>query len=182
MQPRGPATPAGEAGPLDGETHARVLDHQTSGLIQGISERGLHLVRVRAPAGGERHAPGTSLELEALNVLGTTRHRDLSTMAQAELQEVIKGILIDHPDVCLSFYNRAGNLTLKKHAFTLLPGIGDAKAMSMVQERGRTGWDAIDKLDEACQIDAAGLLSERLCQEVADRHMTPSLLDLLIRA
>jgi predicted nucleic acid-binding OB-fold protein len=182
MQSRGPAAPAGEAGPLDEETHARVLDHQTSGLIQGISEKGLHLVRMRAPASGSRHAPGTSLELESVNVLGTTRHRDLSSMAHAELQEVVKGILTDHPEVCLAFYNRAGNLTLKKHAFTLLPGIGDSKAMAMVQARGRTGWEAIEALDADCQIDAAQLLSERLCSEIVDRHMTPNLLDLLIRA
>ena len=39
MQPRGHSSPADEDGPLDGETHARVLDHQSSGLIQAITER-----------------------------------------------------------------------------------------------------------------------------------------------
>jgi predicted nucleic acid-binding OB-fold protein len=182
MQPRAPSAPAGESGPLDEETHARVLDHQNSGMIQGISEKGLHLVRIRSSAGGSPHIPGTSIELEGMNVLGTTRHRDLSVMAQSELHEVVKAILTDNPEVCLSFYNRAGNLTLKMHAFQLLPGIGNSKAISMVEIRGRTGWDTIASLDEACQIDAADLLADRLCQEIADPHMTPNLLDLLIRA
>ena len=182
MQPRGPSTPAGEPGPLDEETHARVLDHQPSGMIQGISEKGLYLVRMRAPVDGNSHVPGTSIELETVNVLGTTRHRDLSVMSQAELQSVVKTILCDNPEVCLSFYNRAGNLTLKMHAFQLLDGIGKSKAISMVEIRGRTGWETIASLDEACQIDAADLLANRLCQEIADPHMTPNLLDLLIRA
>jgi predicted nucleic acid-binding OB-fold protein len=182
MQPRGPSTPAGEPGPLDEETHARVLDHQPSGMIQGISEKGLYLVRMRAPVDGNSHVPGTSIELESVNVLGTTRHRDLSVMSQAELQGVVKTILCDNPEVCLSFYNRAGNLTLKMHAFQLLDGIGKSKAISMVEIRGRTGWETIASLDEACQIDAADLLANRLCQEIADPHMTPNLLDLLIRA
>jgi predicted nucleic acid-binding OB-fold protein len=182
MQPRGPSTPAGEPGPLDEETHARVLDHQPSGMIQGISEKGLYLVRMRAPVDGNSHVPGTSIELETVNVLGTTRHRDLSVMSQAELQGVVKTILCDNPEVCLSFYNRAGNLTLKMHAFQLLDGIGKSKAISMVEIRGRTGWETIASLDEACQIDAADLLANRLCQEIADPHMTPNLLDLLIRA
>ena len=182
MQPRGPSAPAGEPGPLDEETHARVLDHQLSGMIQGISEKGLHLVRIRSAASGSPQAPGTSIELEGVNVLGTTRHRDLSVMAQSELHNVVKNILIDNPEVCLSFYNRAGNLTLKMHAFQLLPGIGNSKAISMVEIRGRTGWETIASLDEACQIDAADLLADRLCQEIADPHMTPNLLDLLIRA
>ena len=42
--------------------------------------------------------------------------------------------------------------------------------------------ETIASLDEACQIDAADLLANRLCQEIADPHMTPNLLDLLIRA
>ena len=33
MQPRGHSSPADEDGPLDGETHARVLDHQPSGPL-----------------------------------------------------------------------------------------------------------------------------------------------------
>jgi len=182
MQPRDPAGPAAEPGPLDEETHARVLDHQPSGMIQGISEKGLYLIRIRSSAGSTTHLPGTAVELENVNVLGMTRHRDISVMAQAELHSVVKSILSDNPEVCLSFYNRAGNLTLKMHAFQLLDGIGKSKAISMVETRGRTGWETIASLDEVCQIDAADLLANRLCQEIADPHMTPNLLDLLIRA
>tara|TARA_B110000438_G_scaffold294738_1_gene336610 strand:+ start:3277 stop:3825 length:549 start_codon:yes stop_codon:yes gene_type:complete len=182
MQPSTPSSPAGDPGPLDGETHARILDHQLSGMIQGISEKGLFLIRIRATAGSSTHPPGTVIELEGVNVLGTTRHRDLSVMAQSELHGVVKAILTDNPEVCLSFYNRAGNLTLKMHAFQLLPKIGNSKALSMVEIRGRTGWETIAALDEACQIDAADLLADRLCQEIVDPHETPNLLDLLIRA
>ena len=182
MQPRDPAGPAAEPGPLDEETHARVLDHQPSGMIQGISEKGLHLVRIRSPAGATTHQPGTQVELESVHVLGMTRHRDLSSISQSVLHGVVKNILTDNPEVCLSFYNRARNLTLKMHAFQLLPGIGKSKAISMAEIRGRTGWETIASLDEACQIDAADLLANRLCQEIADPHMTPNLLDLLIRA
>ena len=182
MQPRDSTGPAGEPGPLDEETHARVLDHQPSGMIQAISEKGLYLIKIRSPAGSSSHSPDTLIELEGVNVLGTTRHRDLSVMAQSELHEVVKSNLTANPDVCLSFYNRAGNLTLKMHAFQLLPGIGNSKAISMVEIRGRTGWDTIASLDEACQIDAADLLADRLCQEIVDPHTTPNLLELLIRA
>ncbi|MEE2759125.1 MAG: DUF655 domain-containing protein [Candidatus Thermoplasmatota archaeon] len=182
MQSRGPPSPGDDAGPLDGETHARVLDHQPSGLIQAITEKGMYLIRMRASVDGANHSAGTLIELESVNVLGTIRHRDLSSIGQSNLHDVVKGILSDNPEVCLSFYNRAGNLTLKMHAFQLLDGIGKSKALSMVEIRGRVGWETIASLDEACQIDAADLLANRLCQEIEDPHMTPNLLDLLIRA
>ncbi len=182
MQSRNPSGPSGEIDPLESETNARILDHQPNGMIQGITEKGLYLIRIRTAAIGNTHSPGTSVELDTVNVLGRTRHRDLTVMAQAELRGVVKGILSDNPEMCLAFYNRAGNLTLKMHSFQLLTGIGNSKALSMVEIRGRTGWDSIEALDEACEIDSADLLAERLCQEIADSHMTPNLLELLIRA
>tara|TARA_B100001996_G_scaffold178411_1_gene136232 strand:- start:4096 stop:4647 length:552 start_codon:yes stop_codon:yes gene_type:complete len=183
MHSRSPSGPSGDIDPLENETNARVLDHQPNGMIQAITENGLYLIRIRtAVAAGQTHSPGTSLELSTVNVLGRTRHRDLTVMAQAELKEVVKGVLTDCPEMCLSFYNRAGNLTLKMHSFQLLNGIGNSKALSMVEERGRTGWETIQALDEACEIDSADLLADRLCQELADSHMTPNLLELLIRA
>ena len=190
MQPRAPAPSSGDDDPLAKETHARVLDHQSNGMIQGITEIGLHLVKLRVPVQDSVHISGTRLSIreseddseESATLLGTTRHRDLSSMAQSELMEVVKKILVDLVAPCLAFYNRAGNLTLKMHAFQLLPGIGNSKARSMVEARGRVGWETIEALDEACQIDSAGLLADRLVQEIVDRHMTPSLLDLLIRA
>ena len=103
MQPRGHSSPADEAGPLDGETHARVLHHQPSGLIQAITENGMHLIRMRAPVNGESHTSATVIELGAVNVLGTVRHRDLSSIAQSSLHAVVKGILSYNAEVCLSF-------------------------------------------------------------------------------
>ena len=78
MQPRGPSSPAGEPGPLDEETHARVLDHQLSGMIQAISEKGLHLIRIRAAA-GSTHTPGTRIELEDVRFSGKLKRRRLSS-------------------------------------------------------------------------------------------------------
>lgn len=162
--------------PLATETHARVLDAGPSGAF-ALTENNLFLVRPRdATSGlgaGERFELGTA---------GMCRFADLSAPAKDALQSTMETIMRDLPEKYLAFYNRAGHLTLKKHAFTLLPGIGDAKALAMAELRGREGWEDFAALDEACGIDGVSQLAERLCQEVADRHMTPRLLDLLIRA
>ena len=91
---------------MDGETQARVLDHQPSGLIQAITEKGMYPIRMRASVDGASHAAGTMIELGTVNVLGTVRHRDLSSIAQSSLHGAVKNILTDNPEVCLSFYNR----------------------------------------------------------------------------
>ena len=72
-------------------------------------------------------------------------------------------------------------MSLKFHAFQLLPGIGNSKALQMVKERGVTGWNACDEVDEACGIESVRLLAERYVKEMEDVAQTPRLLDLLVR-
>ena len=82
----------------------------------------------------------------------------------------------------IGFYNRANNLSLKFHAFQLLPGIGNSKAIQMVQARGLAGWSSFEEIDEACGIDSVRLLAERYLKEMRDVAQTPRLLDLLVRS
>ncbi len=70
---------------------------------------------------------------------------------------------------------------MKMHAFELLPGVGNKKAMDMVASRGRVGWDSFSQLDADCNINSAELLSKRFVSEIEDRSLQPRLLDLLLR-
>jgi predicted nucleic acid-binding OB-fold protein len=71
---------------------------------------------------------------------------------------------------------------LKFHSFQLLPGIGNSKAIQMVQARGLAGWSSFEEIDEACGIDSVRLLAERYLMEMRDVAQTPRLLDLLVRS
>jgi predicted nucleic acid-binding OB-fold protein len=73
-------------------------------------------------------------------------------------------------------------MSLKYHAFQLLPGIGNSKALQMVQLRGISGWSDFAAVDEACGIDSARLLAERYVMEMEDDAQTPRLLDILVRS
>jgi predicted nucleic acid-binding OB-fold protein len=73
-------------------------------------------------------------------------------------------------------------MSLKYHSFQLLPGIGNAKALQMVQLRGIVGWSDFAAVDEACAIDSARLLAERYVKEMEDDAQTPRLLDILLRS
>ncbi len=79
-----------------------------------------------------------------------------------------------------AFFNVAGNMSLKQHAFELLQGVGNKKAMQMVEARGSTGFESLTALNEACNIDAGELLAKRFLSELEDRNIQPRLLDLLL--
>ena len=158
-------------------------------MVYCICEGGLYTIRVRARAGCGPLLAGDRLTLptedgeggDVATILGGARYRDMPAGAQAVISDVVLDLIRDLPDKFLAFYNRAGNLSRKFHAFQLLPGIGPSKALQMVEGRGRLGWDTLDAVDEACKIDSAQLLMERLVEELKDPQMTPSLLDHVVR-
>ena len=179
--------------PWDSEESCRVLSQQGSGegggVVYCICEGGLYTIRVRARAGCGPLMPGDRLALptedgeseEIATILGGARYRDMPAGAQAVITDVVHDLIRDLPDKFLAFYNRAGNLSRKFHAFQLLPGIGPSKALQMVEGRGRLGWDTFEDVDESCKIDSAQLHTDRLVEELKDPQMTPSLLENVVR-
>ena len=169
----------------------RVIDHpETDAAIVVVTEPALHVIRLRPKPDSAIQMVGDRIYMGidhtqrdvVQDVLGFARIRDLSNTASIELPIVIQQIIEESPDVFIQqFFNRAGNLSLKMHAFELLPGVGNKKAMEMVASRGRVGWENFAQLNEDCNINAAELLAKRFVSEIEDRGLQPRLLDLLLR-
>ena len=160
MQPGGQSEPEEDGPePFDSETHLRILEVQErrpfGHEVHCLSEPSMHLVRARVnDHGGLSNGSRIELNSDGLGPLSEVRHRDLSASANGELTEAIMGVISVDSERHLGFYNRANNLSLKMHAFQLLPGIGNAKALQMVQIRGIVGWSNFDEVDEACGINS----------------------------
>jgi len=86
-----------------------------------------------------------------------------------------------NPDPHLGFFNRANNISLKVHAFQLLPGVGSSTAQSWVKIRGQNGWVDLAEVSEKLGVEVVDLLAERYIGELADPAEVPCLLDLLVR-
>ena len=169
----------------------RVIDHpEVDAAIVVVTEPALHVIRLRPKPGAEVQMVGNRIYMGidhsqrevVQDVLGFARIRDLSNAASTELPIEIQQMIEDAPEVFIQqFFNRAGNLSLKMHAFELLSGVGNKKAMEMVASRGRVGWENFAQLNEDCNINAAELLAKRFVSEIEDRGLQPRLLDLLLR-
>lgn len=179
------------ADPLLTVEWCRVIDHpEADSAIVVVTEPALHVIRLRPKPGAALQMVGARIYMGidhskrevVQDVLGFARIRDLSNSANQEMPIVIQQIIEDSPEVFIQqFFNRAGNLSLKMHAFELLPGVGNKKAIEMVSSRGRVGWDSFAQLNEDCNINAAELLARRFVSEIEDRGLQPRLLDLLLR-
>lgn len=169
----------------------RVIEHpEAGGVIVVVTEPALHVIRLRPKANSGLQAVGARIFMGidhskrevVQDILGFARIRDLSNGASIELPIVIQQIIEDSPEVFVQqFFNRAGNLSLKMHAFELLSGVGSKKALEMVASRGRVGWESFAQLNEDCGINAPELLAKRFVSEIEDRSLEPRLIDLLLR-
>ena len=172
---------------LSGETSVLVLDildRNPSGFeLQGLSSPSMYLVRARIDD-DKINSPGVNVETNSgsIGALSEIRFKDLTAQSSSSIIDAVLDSVNSDPDRHLGFYNRANNLSLKYHAFQLLPGIGNSKAMQMVKERGGSGWSDFGQIDKSCGIDSAKLLAERYVGEMQDPSESPSLLELLVRS
>ena len=172
------------------EQWARIIDHDlATNVAVAVTESKLLLCRLQPKTGLEqllttaRVYIGTdnSQREHIENVLGMTNLGRLANHIKADLPLVIQIFIEENEKHFISaFFNVAGNMSLKQHAFELLAGVGNKKAMQMVEARGSSGFESFQSLTEACNIDAGELLAKRFLSELDDRNIQPRLLDLLL--
>ena len=181
-----------EVDPLDGVEWVRVLDQEKDdGEICTISGQGMLVLRIAPIAGLGPISANTRIYIGNdyskrdifSELLGFSRIRSLSSRAKLEMPVVIESIIADDAAGYIArFFNRAGNLSLKKHAFELLQGVGNSKAQEMVAARGREGFKDMDDLEKRCGIAGAELLAQRFVLEIDDKKIQPRLCELISRS
>ena len=174
--------------PLDDEVWARVIENDNkSSVIVALGESKMMLGRYYSKSAetavGERIYVGVdSTKRTAVgDILGMVRLDRLSNSASSDLPLITQMFIEENQAHFIkAFFNIAGPLSLKQHAFELLPGIGKKKALQMVESRGSSGFSSLNQLDEACSIDSAELLARRFVAEIQDKNLQPRLSELLL--
>ena len=171
--------------PLYDAKWVRVVEHDTSeGIVTGFtedtvipcriaiesSEALLPSMRIYVGGDGEGDPEGS--------ILGGARMDKMSNSAKMDFPLILQLFVEEHGKHFVdAFFNKAGNLSLKQHAFELLAGIGNKKALQMAELRGSSGFSSMAELNEKCGIDSAELLARRFFSEVEDRTLQPRLID-----
>jgi len=177
--------------PIAEESWARVIEHNTSdGIITAITEGKLFMCRLSAKKGIEALNPtdriyigqDQSKKVHVDAFVGGAKLDRMGNFARQDMPLVIQLFIEENSQHFIeAFFNVAGNMSLKQHAFELLPGVGNKKAMQMVKERRISpGFDSLEELNQSCSIDAAELLAKRFILEIEDPNLVPRLLELLL--
>jgi len=115
-------------------------------------------------------------------LLGFAKVERLSPTAREQVSTALSELVSANANHFLKgFYNVAGPINRKTHAFQLLNGVGPKKAEEMVEARASAGGFAtFEALNEACGIDGASALAHRFAEELLDRNLQPRLVEMLL--
>ena len=177
--------------PLRASSWARVVEHDLGDkVLVVVAEQDGTLGRVGTVENAEFQAVGErvyigedrSKRTVVDRLLGFAKVERLSPAAREQVSTALTELVSANANHFLKgFYNVAGPINRKTHAFQLLNGVGPKKAEEMVEARASAGGFAtFEALNEACGIDGASALAHRFAEELLDRNLQPRLVEMLL--
>ena len=172
------------------ESWARVLEHDVKGGVATVmTEKTLAFCRVKVKGSdvmtvNQRIYIGKDRsKREAITAIIGMAHLDkMSNMAKQDLETVVEIFIEEHSQYFVEeFFNKAGYISMKKHAFILLPGVNTATAQKMVEARNQVGiFASMAEFNSLTKKNGVELLAGRFIQEIHDTSIEPRLIELLL--
>lgn len=140
---------------------------------QGIGTDNFNLLEVvmrdgKRPKGGEELYIGEGDREKVKFIKSRIEFDDLTSNAQKELKYVLKAMLEQKEDEFVDFFNNATPVTPRRHAFELLPGVGNKHMQKLIDEREKEEFKSFDDIRERVSTmpDPQELVADRIVQEL----------------
>lgn len=76
----------------------------------------------------------------------------LTQDAKAELEYVVNDIIKEQEEKFVSFFNNAGAITIRKHSFELIPGIGKKHLKELLYQRDEKYFESFEDIEKRCSF------------------------------
>ena len=140
---------------------------------QGIGTENFNLLEVvmrddERPKGGEELYIGEGDREEVKFIKSRIEYDDLTGNAQKELEYVLKALIEDNEERFVDFFNNATPVTPRRHAFELLPGVGNRHMQKLIDEREKEEFDSFEDIRERVSTmpDPEELITDRIVEEL----------------
>lgn len=165
----------------DKDEYIKVLDfleHGRSGekdepSAQGIGTENFNLLEVvmregERPKGGEELYIGEGERERVKYIKARLEFDDLTGSARSELKYVLDALVKQKEDEFVKFFNEATPVTPRRHAFELLPGIGNKHMQKLLDEREEKEFESFEDINERVSSLPAPekLIKDRIKEEL----------------
>lgn len=97
----------------------------------------------------------------------------LTSTAVAEIDKAVEKIVLEDKPRFLAFYNTAQPITLRRHQFELLPGMGKKHMQDILKEREKKPFESFEDLSERVRLlpDPIKTVVKRIMLELEDETL-----------
>ena len=92
----------------------------------------------------------------------------LTSTAKAELEYVVKDLVVKNEPFFVEFFNKAQPLTMRMHQLELLPGLGKKHMWEILEQRDETVFESFEDLRKRVKLmpDPTKAIIKRVMQEL----------------
>ncbi|MFP4401683.1 MAG: DUF655 domain-containing protein [Candidatus Nanoarchaeia archaeon] len=96
----------------------------------------------------------------------------LSNDAKAELEFVLYDIVKEKEEHFVNFFNNAGAITIRRHSFELIPGIGKKHLRELLNARDDKLFESFEDIEKRCSFlgNPIKAVVQRIIQEMNDQE------------
>jgi putative nucleotide binding protein len=144
------------------ERVAQVIGTENYTLLELVMREG------KRPKGGEEVYIGDGDREKVEFIKQRINHSDLTGSAQSELKYVLDALIKENEQDFVEFFNNATPVTPRRHAFELLPGIGNKHMQKIIDEREQGDFKTLEDVKERVPSipDPQETIRERIIQEM----------------
>ncbi|MFB6099662.1 MAG: DUF655 domain-containing protein [Candidatus Nanohalobium sp.] len=165
----------------DKDEYAKVLDFLEHGKSDDRDERVAQVIGTEnytllevvmreevRPKGGEEVYIGDGDREKVEFIKQRISYDDLTGSAQSEIKYVLDALISENEDEFVEFFNNATPVTPRRHAFELLPGIGNKHMQKLIDERETGDFESLEDVKERVPSvpEPKEAIRERIVQEM----------------
>jgi putative nucleotide binding protein len=120
------------------------------------------------PKGGEELYIGEGDREKVEFIKDRIKYSDLTGNAKNELKYVLDAMIKENEDEFVEFFNEATPVTPRRHAFELLPGIGNKHMQKLLDEREEDEFESFEDINDRVPSmpDVQETIRKRIVQEI----------------
>lgn len=148
-------------------------NYKSNDTIQAIGTKTYALLELVAKPGveisnGDKVYIGDGKRDEIQFIKKALSPNKLSASAKSEILFTIQDIIDEREEEYINFLNVAGPITIRQHAFELIPGIGKKHLMELIQERDSKKFSSFKEVKDRCSYlaDPQKLFATRILDEI----------------
>lgn len=156
----------GKSSSYKAEPLAQVVGEEYFTLLEVVPKEGVSL------KAGDRVYVGKDERDKIEYIKKRITHKELTSNSVSELPKILEEMVLRQEAKFVEFFNTCGAITIKRHRFELLPGLGKKHMLSLVKERELQPFESFKDIEKRVHLmpNVVQTITKRIMHEQEDEE------------